>query len=438
MTYDLTWGSGKKEIDDPYDDEWYELFKQDTSDYDKDGVADLADLCAKTPLSWQPVDEFGCPLDDDQDGVPNSIDDELDTELKVNVDTNGVTLTDEDYFLSYRIYKDSIGEFAVLTESRNSTESEGPSGPQLVNVPKPTKDKFTVVVGTDSIGVTEEELHQMLGDKEFSTVQVGDETIYTIGDFDDAQDAVNKLEQIRKAGLNGEVVKVTEGDNGDTQFEKVDPDNLPDPDMEAVTSLGNFGSKETIYKVQIGAFSKQLSKNVFSDVSDLDYIKGDDGLWRYYSGTFNSKDEAARHRVNIIEEGYNGSFLVAYRNGKRLTLREAGYDVNPNYNDTNKESSEETEGVINAELIKFKIQVGAFENKIPLDILDLYLSIGNVVPKRDGSSGLTKYLMGTYDSYEEAEAAKEELKSKGLTDAFIVGDFNGKLIPASDALKLIK
>ena len=262
--------------------------------------------------------------------------------------------------------------------------------------------------------------------------------IVNVIDFDDAQDAVNKLEQIRKAGLNGDVVKVTEGDNGDTQFEKVDPDNLPDPDMEAVTFLGNFGSKETIYKVQIGAFSKQLSKNVFSDVSDLDYIKGDDGLWRYYSGTFNSKDEAARHRVNIIEEGYNGSFLVAYRNGKRLTLREAGYDVNPNYNDTNKESSEETEGVINAELIKFKIQVGAFENKIPLDILDLYLSIGNVVPKRDGSSGLTKYLMGTYDSYEEAEAAKEELKSKGLADAFIVGDFNGKLIPASDALKLIK
>jgi hypothetical protein len=94
--------------------------------------------------------------------------------------------------------------------------------------------------------------------------------------------------------------------------------------------------------------------------------------------------------------------------------------------------------LLNPELIKFKVQVGAFQNKIPTNILDLYLSIGNVIPKKDDETGLTKYFIGTMKTYKEAEALKNELKVKGLTDAFIVGDFNGKIITAQEALDLLK
>ncbi|MFT7156317.1 MAG: hypothetical protein ACI8Q1_001323 [Parvicella sp.] len=434
FTYDLTWEVGKDGdgFVDPYDGEWLEYYAQDTSDYDKDGVGDLADLCAKTPIDWQPVDERGCPLDGDKDGVPDNLDNELDSPEAAPVDSNGVAYTDEDYFLIYRMFKDSIGEFSSMTEVRKSTESED-SGPIVRDVKRPTKN-FTIIVGNDSTGVTQEQLYKLLGNPDFEVIDDGDQVTYRIGNFDNLQDVVNRLAELERAGLEGEVI-VMEDANGNKIITKVDPKDLP----EANGPSDDFGTGgENIYKVQIGAFSKKLSDKVFSDVSDLDYIKGEDGVWRYYSGTFEGRNEAARHRVDLIEDGYNGSFIVAFKSGKRLTLKEAGYDVNPTYNDTKVNSSEPTKNAINKDLIKFKVQVGAFANKIPTEILDVYLTIGNVIPKKDSETGLSKYYVGTYSSYEEAAAMIKSLETQGIKDAFVVGDFNGKIITAQDALIILK
>jgi hypothetical protein len=435
MTYDLTWKVNPEAdgIVDPFDDEWLDYYAQDTSDYDKDGVGDFADLCAKTPIDWQPVDERGCPLDEDKDGVPDHLDNELGSLEGAPVDSNGVTYTDEDFFLMYRMYKDSIGEFSYMTEIRNSTESEG-GGPIITNVPRATKN-YTIVVGNDSTGVTQEQLYKLLGNPDFEVIDDGDQVTYRIGNYDNLQDVVNRLAELEAGGLGGDVSIVETDVDGKIIVTKVDPDFLPVPNGPS----GDFGTAgKNIYKVQIGAFSKKLSDKVFSDVSDLDYIKGEDGLWRYYSGTFEGKQDAAKHRIDIIEDGYNGSFIVAFKSGKRLTLQEAGYDVNPTYNDTKDLASDPTENAINKDLIKFKVQVGAFSNKIPKDILYVYLTIGNVVPKKDTQTGLTKYYTGTFSSYEEAAAMKKSLETQGLKDAFVVGDFNGKIITAQDALNILK
>jgi hypothetical protein len=434
FTYDLTWGAGKDGdgFVDPYDGEWLDYYAQDTSDYDKDGVGDLADLCAKTPIDWQPVDERGCPLDGDKDGVPDNLDNELDSPEAAPVDSNGVAYTDEDYFLIYRMFKDSIGEFSSMTEVRKSTESE--SDAQIVRYVKRPAKNFTIIVGNDSTGVTQEQLYKLLGNSDFEVIDDGDQVTYRIGNFDNLQDVVNRLAELERAGLEGEV-SAMEDANGNKIITKVDPKDLP----EANGPSDDFGTAgENIYKVQIGAFSKKLSEKVFSDVSDLDYIKGEDGVWRYYSGTFEGRNEAARHRIDIIEDGYNGSFIVAFKSGKRLTLKEAGYDVNPTYNDTKVNSSEPTKNTINKDLIKFKVQVGAFANEIPTEILDVYLTIGNVIPKKDPQTGLSKYYVGTFSSYEEAVAMTKSLETQGIKDAFVVGDFNGKIITAQDALIILK
>ncbi|CAG5084598.1 SPOR domain-containing protein [Parvicella tangerina] len=435
MTYDLTFGKGGKGDGDDFG-EWMDLYAQDTSDYDKDGVGDLADLCAKTPLDARPVDEFGCPLDQDLDGVSDNLDDELDTPEGAPVDENGVALTDEDFELRYRMYKDSIGEFATLEEVTNTSQSEGgglvAGGNQDGIVSDGPKESYTVIVGSDSTGVTANELHEFLSFKEFKVIDEGDNVYYIVGEYDNINDAVAARNELNDQGFNTSVGKTETGDNGKTSVTEVPDNELPEGDGNA-----NLG-KGTIYKVQIGAFSKKLSGKVFGDANDLSYVKGDDGLWRYYSGSFSDKKEAAEHRINLLEKGYKGSFIVVFNDGDRLTLAEGGFEVTEGHNDTKEESSTPTANAVNPDLIKFKVQVGAFQNKIPTDILDLYLSIGNVLPKKDEESGLTKYFIGTHNSYEEAEAAKKELQEKGLVDAFVVGDFNGKIITAQEALDLLK
>jgi hypothetical protein len=434
LTYDLTFGKGGKDGDGDFG-EWMDLYAQDTSDFDKDGVGDLADLCAKTPLDARPVDEFGCPLDQDMDGVSDNLDDELNTPEGAPVDEHGVALTDEDFELMYRMYKDSIGEFAVLDEVTNISESEGggiAGGNQEGIVDGGAKESYTVIIGTDSTGITANDLHKFLSYKDFKIVDDGENVYYIVGEFDNLSDAVAAQTELGEQGFEATVGQTGTGDNGKTTVTEVPESDLPEAGGNADLGEG------TIYKIQIGAFSKKLSGKVFGDAKDLTYVKGDDGLWRYYSGSFTDKQSAAQHRIDLLERGYGGSFIVVFNDGDRLTLEQGGFEVTEGHNDTNVESSTPTSNAVNPDLIKFKVQVGAFQNKIPTDILDLYLSIGNVLPKKDDESGLTKYFIGTYGSYQEADAAKKDLQEKGLVDAFVVGDFNGKIITAQEALDLLK
>ncbi|MDP6909056.1 MAG: hypothetical protein QF371_06095 [Flavobacteriales bacterium] len=55
---------------------------------------DISDHCPGTPKGGM-VDEDGCPLDTDGDGVSDHMDDEPNTDSKLNVDVRGVGLTDD-------------------------------------------------------------------------------------------------------------------------------------------------------------------------------------------------------------------------------------------------------------------------------------------------------------------------------------------------------
>ena len=66
--------------------------------------------------------------------------------------------------------------------------------------------------------------------------------------------------------------------------------------------------------------------------------------------------------------------------------------LNPEFEDKIDNDTIATVNAVNADLVGFRVQVGAYMEQIPTDVLDTYLEIGNVVPKRDPNSGLTKYL----------------------------------------------
>tara|TARA_B000000441_G_C21611672_1_gene272089 strand:- start:37 stop:477 length:441 start_codon:yes stop_codon:yes gene_type:complete len=143
------------------------------------------------------------------------------------------------------------------------------------------------------------------------------------------------------------------------------------------------------------------------------------------------------HKVNTSTSGYNGAFIVAFKDGKRITLADAGFEVNPDFDDSIEEDTVATVNAVNRELINFRVQVGAYMEQIPTDVLDMYLEIGNVYPKRDPSSGLTKYYIGKFQDYDQATNYKLELIEKGIEDCFVVGEFKGNIITAVEAIGLL-
>ncbi len=86
--------SAKKVVDvtDAYSD--VDFATLDKMDSDGDGVIDLWDECPETPAG-EKVDEKGCPLDDDKDGIPNYRDKEVKSDT-ILVSTEGVKLSEED------------------------------------------------------------------------------------------------------------------------------------------------------------------------------------------------------------------------------------------------------------------------------------------------------------------------------------------------------
>lgn len=95
--FDLFSDPSTKTVDLLYADvEFDELFFDDE---DGDFVLDVSDHCPGTPYGVA-VDTLGCPLDGDQDGVPDYLDLELESAPGVWVDEQGETLTEEAFYAS--------------------------------------------------------------------------------------------------------------------------------------------------------------------------------------------------------------------------------------------------------------------------------------------------------------------------------------------------
>jgi hypothetical protein len=116
-------------------------------DEDDDGVRDLIDKCPGTPrlVPAVEVDSVGCPLDNDNDGVPNYLDKESNTPSGAMVDESGVQIKPDD--MAAKLNIDAINRKEVeafLLMYRAQSRYKGKS-----QIPIPAKFK---PVDTDADG----------------------------------------------------------------------------------------------------------------------------------------------------------------------------------------------------------------------------------------------------------------------------------------------
>lgn len=79
------------------------------------------------------------------------------------------------------------------------------------------------------------------------------------------------------------------------------------PATAVATSTGK------VYKVQIGAYSQ---KPKLEGVPNISTFVLDNGITKYFSGSFSNYDEAVQHKKLMLEKGFAGAFIVAFENGK--------------------------------------------------------------------------------------------------------------------------
>ena len=77
------------------------------------------------------------------------------------------------------------------------------------------------------------------------------------------------------------------------------------------------------YRIQVGAFSKEVSLNNYTKLGELYTEEIDGGITRYMVGSYNSNEEAAIAEAKIKEMGFKSAFTVICYNGKRVSFKEA-------------------------------------------------------------------------------------------------------------------
>ena len=93
---------------------------------------------------------------------------------------------------------------------------------------------------------------------------------------------------------------------------------------EVVNTDSDTKSQEIIFKVQIISSSTRLATNSprFKGLKNVWEYK-DSGLYKYTVGSQKDLISASALQLEFRRKGFSGAFVVAFKNGKRIPVREA-------------------------------------------------------------------------------------------------------------------
>ncbi|HAW19077.1 MAG TPA: hypothetical protein DCX14_02750 [Flavobacteriales bacterium] len=417
------------------------------------------DDCPNTPEGIE-VDEKGCPLDSDKDGVADYLDAELNSPEGSVVDSSGVALNDADLEQLFLEWTDETGEYATYSNTSYSVET-------AERKTKRQKEQYTVKIGEFEEGIDDSLANLLLGMPEVTTRITEDgTTVIEMAGFDNLPEALQRKIDMESAGISTDGIVETNSSGTTSKVTSVEENmisneslgmtvdeviaknkTLPKPDRLILNQSdytldrpidprsvskaddSQFGDA-TVYRVQIGAYANRLSRDVFDGIPDLVVITTKDGLTRYYVGAVTSYKQAASRKIDMVQRGFDGSHVIPFKEGQRALITSDG-------NVSMGGTSTAPEMAANFGKVKFKVQIGSYTGQIPTDVLDKMMDLGRI-DQREMDDGSVNYMTGEFNNFEDAEVYMDELISQGFDGSFVVGEHEGKIISATEGIQLLK
>ncbi|MCK5855915.1 MAG: PD40 domain-containing protein [Bacteroidales bacterium] len=297
---------------------------------------------------------------------------------------------------------------------------------------------------------------------------------------------------ISKIVVSSEVV---EGSYGINTENNVVISNNEDaiPDNSELLPIG------LVFKVQMAAFKRKVPKSTFKGISPVAAERIPNSSYiRYVGGVFPNYNYAKPARDIIRSKGFKDAFIVAYFDGKRISIAQARKLIasgkaytsnglvqfaiknNTNYyvlsrasqsiasneksvngipsidemdnNSMAIDKSVSSKGMgINYEAdintnsiipesnkmngLVFKVQINALKQDVSLDY---FKGISPIWKEKRPGSDLNYYIAGAFPNYVAAAEARDHIHTIGYPGAFIVVYFNGQRVSTEDANQLIK
>jgi cell division protein FtsN len=439
----------------------------DLEDHDSDGVADIDDNCPSTPNGVK-VNEYGCPFDGDNDGVPNYLDEELNTIVGAVVNERGIQLTDEEFHSMYSEYESASREYAKFyNESEIRRDNFKTINEYLIakanafnlkynesNQEIERGKRFKVQIGRFADDIPSYLINKFLSYEDLESIPQQDGTfIYAVGEYQIIDDAENRQMNIETKDKLAETKIIVVENGTSTDFEYNFVEDIVEEKLESITTSGiittdsintseevetetiSENKEKVIYRVQLGYFERELASNIFEGLNVIPVKKGNGTF--YLIGSFTEHQEALIKQSEMKARGFNDAFIVTYKNGERINISAA--ITTEKRNKKKKEENRKTV-VITEETssftIQFIVQIGVWNNNLNSETEEKVNSIGGAEKVLDNGN-LYKYIAGRYNSLSEAEFRKSEVSQNGFSDAFIYAEKDGERIKVKEAVRLL-
>ena len=193
-----------------------------------------------------------------------------------------------------------------------------------------------------------------------------------------------------------------------------------------------ISSNVTTYRIQIGAFDKELSDKVFEGVDNVVSFSGKDGLVRYMAGSFTEYKDAINYQAQMKARGFEDAFIVTYKNGERISL-----NVAIKLERTSSKAEVVVEDEITKPNIEFMVQILVAKESLSAEDLTKMGKLGNIDKEAKGEE-MYLYFTGSFISLVDANVRLEEAKLAGYADAFVFAKLEGERITIEQAIALLK
>ena len=390
------------------------------------------------------------------------------------VDEKGVTLKEDQFKSKYDKGEVASREFANFYNDNEISRDDFKSINAFLiakanafnNLYNNQKDKseekgltFKVQLAVYNKGVPPRMINKLLSIEDLQSFTEDDgNVIYAVGNYLTIDDALGREYELEKIGF--ENLSILEYENGvlsaylppivkddDTKNDSDDISNdtlvLINDEKEEETEKNELAITEsTVYRVQIGAFNVNLSERIFEGVDNVVSFKGNDGLVRYMTGSFNNYSDAINYRSQMRSRGFEDAFVVTFKDGERVPLNVSISKAN---NKTKRSSKSVTNKVSTADQkttkkvkekndLSFFVQIGVFPEILSASDLSMMSEVNNV--RKQASGSFYKYFSEEFNDYSLAASQLQMIKSIGFSDAFIISTLNGEEISIEKALSL--
>jgi hypothetical protein len=218
-----------------------------------------------------------------------------------------------------------------------------------------------------------------------------------------------------------------------------------------------------VYRVQVGAFRKPIPQNLYSSFNPVSGELSPTGLTLYMAGYFNNAANAVTARKQIQQLGYSDAFVVAYCNGKKITLGEARIleskgecvpldstnfimEIASNTKEALKQQNSMETTPSNQNSASYEPFLKASQKLFYTVQIAVYNQLINEtakfptlteIDKNKISTGQIRYSTGRFSDLNSAKERKEKAVQSGIKDAFIVAYFKGERITIASAKDLL-